>query len=292
MFCGKIQNNPYGVLVIKLETKDGRLIFNEKMNVFNVPCSDTDTTLECVEKAFLLCETLIFKNDLIISKNILVGLVTKMKDLLKCRKMVTVDYTKKLDCNYGMAVKAISTGKEALSLGSLIIFTDKKKFGNILHFEKNNGTLNWQSVDSEMDTAQTLISTKIPLVHAEVGIDDYRFSFDGMVIDREQNVVSLYIIPQNNQVINIDKSKYKEEFNRKLEDLNPKTYFMGSNFCKRQTLWRIHVQFRGDLNLIKKNVPVDTSKVHDSGSVIIHTPVCKACITRNKDVFCASLFLI
>lgn len=215
----------------------------------------------------------------------------KMKDLLQSQKLADVEYTKKLDCNYGMLVKAISSSTEKLNIGSLVLFTNDKNFGNV-QIPKSNDSMNWESMDKEMEAAGTLIPTNIPLVHAEVENDEYKFSLDGIVIDKNQNVVSLYVLPETNEVITIEQSKCSKLFQRKIENLNPTAFLRGSNFNRRKILWNIHVQFRADMSLIKKSVTAISSRCCKPESIMIHTPVCKACITRDDQKFCASVFLI
>jgi hypothetical protein len=291
MLCQKTRDNPYAIIVIKLETKKGRLIINDKFNVSDIPCSQEESVLECVQKAFLLCDQLIVKDSLVISKNEFMDMLMKMKDLLQSQKLADVEYTKKLDCNYGMLVKAISSSTEKLNIGSLVLFTNDKNFGNV-QIPKSNDSMNWESMDKEMEAAGTLIPTNIPLVHAEVENDEYKFSLDGIVIDKNQNVVSLYVLPETNEVITIEQSKCSKLFQRKIENLNPTAFLRGSNFNRRKILWNIHVQFRADMSLIKKSVTAISSRCCKPESIMIHTPVCKACITRDDQKFCASVFLI
>lgn len=291
MLYQKTRDNPYAIIAIKLETKKGRLIINDKFNVSDIPCSQEESVLECVQKAFLLCEQLIVKDSLLISKNAFMDMLMKMKDLLQSQKLADVEYTKKLDCNYGMLTKAISSSTEKLNIGSLVLFTNDKIFGNV-QIPKSNDSMNWESMDKEMEAAGTLIPTNIPLVHAEVENDEYKFSLDGMVIDKNQNVVSLYVLPETNEVITIEQSKYSKLFQRKIENLNPTAFLRGSNFNRRKILWNIHVQFCADMSLIKKSVTAISSRCCKPESIMIHTPVCKACITRDDQKFCASVFLI
>jgi hypothetical protein len=276
MSLQNIQECPCGSIVVKLETKTGCTIVNERLNVSNIPCSHEATFLDCAEQVFLTCESAM-------AKNVPSEVIAKMKVLLQSRSLINVEYTKKWNDDHGMLVKATCTSGGTMSVGSLIVYANKKDFGNMSQdvFTKSASYLNWESVDKDIDAAYTLISTNVPLLHAEVETQDFKFSLEAIVIDNSQHVVNLCVLPHDSQVINFDNSRYKEILNRKFEKIDPSEYQIWSNFRKRKNMWKIHLQFCADMLL--SDVKART---------MIRTPVCTACVTRSDDNLCANVFIV
>ena len=271
-----IQEYPCGSIVVKLETKSGCTIVHERFNISNIPCSRDASFLECAQQAFLSCESAM-------TKNIPSEIITKMKLVLQCRSLVNVECTKKWNDDHGMLVKAICTSDGTVSIGSLIVCANKKEFGKMSQdvFPKSASYLNWESVDKEIDAAYTLISTNVPLLHAEVETQDFKFSLEAIVIDDSQHVINLCVLSRDSQVMGFDNYRYKEILNRKFGNIDPSDYLSWSNFTKRKNMWNLHLQFCSDMLL--SDVKART---------MIRTPLCTACVTRSDDNLCANVFIV
>ena len=273
------QEYPCGIIVIKLETKTGCTIVNEKLNVYNIPCSNEKSFLECAQQAFLSCESVITK----IVPTSAIESIAKMKLLLQHRNLISVEYSKKWNDDHGMLVKGTCSSDGNMSIGSLIVCAKKSDFGKISQdiFPKSASYLNWEGVDRDIDAAYTLISTDVPLLHAEVETQDFTFSLEAILIDNSQHVVNLCVLPHDSQVVNFNSSRYKEILNRKFEKIDPSSYQFWSNFTKRKNLWKIHLQFCSDMLVFDV-----------TARTMIRTPVCTACVTRSNDNLFANVFII
>jgi len=273
------QEYPCGIIVIKLEKKSGCTIVNEKLNVYNIPCSHEASFLECVQQAFLSCEEVFAK----IVPNSAIESIAKMKLLLQDRNLISVEYAKKWDDDHGMLVQATCSSDGNMSIGSLLVCAKKSDFGKTSQdiLQKSASYLNWESVDKEIDAEYTLISTNVPLLHAEVETQDFAFSLEAIVIDNSQHVVNVCVLPRDSQVIHFDNSRYKEVLNRKFKKIDPSIYQFWSNFTKRKNLWKTHLQFCSDM--LVSDVTARS---------MIRTPVCTACVTRSDDNLYANVFII
>jgi len=209
--------------------------------------------------------------------------IAKMKLLLQNRNLISVEYAKKWADDHGMLVQAMCSSDGTMSIGSLLVCAKKSDFGKTSPdiLQKSASYLNWESVDKKIDADYTLISTNVPLLHAEVETQEFTFSLEALVIENSQHVVNVCVLPRESQVIHFDNSKYKEVLNRKFMNIDPSIYQFCSNFTKRKKLWNIHVQFCSDM--LVSDVTARS---------MIRTPVCTACVTRSDDNLYANVFII